>query len=248
MIISTNQTRRKEQKCLCISPESRFLFEILICFVNALDGSCKKINIKRQNPIPLIHPCVFYSTDLHLRIMNFNFALQIKRTRRVSENTAQLLFVSSTIIWCHHIELFCCLVSEKERKKIHFANLYLAYYLVWILYLNYKNNFPSKGTCAHTQIHTDAHSHTHTQWKKNKNEADAIAAFLSKIEKCVHTKRRLSFILTSHDEKPYPSMSLCWENKQTNKPTNSKTEEAAVWKSWNNCWPNSSTFFRGSQG
>lgn len=162
MIISTNQTRRKEQKCLCISPESRFLFEILICFVNALDGSRKKINIKRQNPIPLIHPCVFYSTDLHLRIMNFNFALQIKRTRRVSENTAQLLFVSSTIIWCHHIELFCCLVSEKERKKIHFANLYLAYYLVWILYLNYKNNFPSKGTCAHTQIHTDAHSHTHT--------------------------------------------------------------------------------------
>lgn len=230
MVISTNQTGRKELKCFSISPESRFLFEILICFVNAPDGSCKKINIKRQNPIPLIHPCVFYSTDLHLRIMNFNFALQIKRTRRVSENTAQLLFVSSTIIWCHHIELFCCLVSEKERKKIHFANLYLAYYLVWILYLNYKNNFPSKGTCAHTQIHTDAHSHTHThtQWKKNKNEAVAIAAFLSKIGKCVHTTRRLSFILISHDEKPYPSMSLCWESKQTNKQQNRRSSRLGV--------------------
>lgn len=166
MIIPTNQTGRKEQKCLCISPESRFLFEILICFLNALDGSCKKINIKRQNPIPLIHPCVFHSTDLHLRITNLNSALQIKRTRKVSEDTAQLLFVSSTIIWCHHIELFLLLSFREREKKIHFANLYLAYYLVWILYLNYKNNFPSKGTCAHIHRYTQTHTHTHTQWKK----------------------------------------------------------------------------------
>ena len=33
MIIPTSQTGRKEQKCLCVSPESRFLFEILICIL-----------------------------------------------------------------------------------------------------------------------------------------------------------------------------------------------------------------------
>lgn len=115
--------------------------------------------MKRQNPIPLICPCVYHSTDLSLKIINFNFSLQMKRTRRVGESIMWLLFVPRTITWCHHIELFCCLVTERN-KKIHFANLYLAYYLVWISYLNYKNNFSSKGTYAHTQIYI--HTHTYT--------------------------------------------------------------------------------------
>lgn len=162
MIISTNQTRRKEQKCLCISPESRFLFEILICFVNALDGSCKKINIKRQNPIPLIHPCVFYSTDLHLRIINFNFALQIKRTRRVSENTAQLLFVSSTIIWCHHIELFCCLVSEREKKYILLIYTWLIIWSEFYIWTTKTIFFQKEHVHTHRYTQTRTHTHTHT--------------------------------------------------------------------------------------
>lgn len=163
MIISTNQTRREEQKCLCISPESRFLFEILICFVNALDGSRKKINIKRQNPIPLIHPCVFYSTDLHLRIMNFNFALQIKRTKRVSENTAQLLFVSSTIIWCHHIELFCCLVSEKEKERKKYILLIYTWLIIWSEFYIWttKTIFLQKEH-VHTHRYTQTRTLTHT--------------------------------------------------------------------------------------
>lgn len=98
IVIPTNQTGRKEQKCLCVSPESRCLFEILICFVNVLDSSCKKTNMKRLHPIPPIHPCVFHSIDLSLRIINFTFALQMKRSKRVSESTAWLLFVPRTII------------------------------------------------------------------------------------------------------------------------------------------------------
>lgn len=66
-------------------------------FVNALDGSCKKINMKRQNPIPLICPCVYHSTDLSLKIINFNFSLQMKRTRRVGASIMWLLFVPRTI-------------------------------------------------------------------------------------------------------------------------------------------------------
>lgn len=87
MIIPTTQTGKKEQKCLCFS-QSRFLFVFLICFVNACDGSCNKINKQRTKSnavIPLMNPCVFRSTELSLRVLNFNFAFQIKRTRRVSE-------------------------------------------------------------------------------------------------------------------------------------------------------------------
>lgn len=46
---------KKERKCLCFSPESRFLFVVPTCFVNASDGSCKKMKMQwRANPMPLL--------------------------------------------------------------------------------------------------------------------------------------------------------------------------------------------------
>lgn len=154
---------KKEQKCLCFSPESRFLFVVLTCFVNASDGSCKKIKMQRAKPnaAPFPDKRVFCSTDLSPRTLNFNFALQMKRTRNVSETTAWLLILPRAIIWCQHIQLFSCLVSKEEKNFLFFASLDLAYHLVWILYSNYKNNFPSKG--KYTPPHT--HTHTHTMEK-----------------------------------------------------------------------------------
>lgn len=70
--------------------------------------------------------------------------------------------------------------------------------------------------CTHTDTHRQALTHTRNG-KKIKMKLMLLQHSLA--YKCVHTTRRLSFILTSHDEKPYPSMSLCWENKQTNQQT-----------------------------
>lgn len=77
MKIPTNQTGKKEQKCLCFSPESRSLFVILISVVNASDGSCKKINMQRAKSNAAIFPDkrVFHNTDFSPRILNLNFAL-----------------------------------------------------------------------------------------------------------------------------------------------------------------------------
>lgn len=113
---------KKEQKCLCFSPESRFLFVVPMCFVNASDGSCKKIKMQRAKPsaAPFPDKRVFCSTDFSPRILNFNFALQMKRTRSVSETTAWLLILPRATIWCRHIQLFSCLVSKGEKKKNFF--------------------------------------------------------------------------------------------------------------------------------
>lgn len=49
----------------------------------------KKINMQRAKSNTAIFPdiCVFHSIDLSPRILNFNFALQIKKTRKVSDTT-----------------------------------------------------------------------------------------------------------------------------------------------------------------
>lgn len=67
-------------------------------------------------------------------------------------------------------------------------------------------------------MHT--HRHTHTDNGKSKNEPDAIAAFFSKIGKCMPTAHCHSFILTSDHEESNPSMSLYWEKKERKKETN----------------------------
>lgn len=55
------------------------------CFVNASDGSCEKI---KMSAAPFPDKRVFCSADLSPRILNFHFALQMKRARSVSETTA----------------------------------------------------------------------------------------------------------------------------------------------------------------
>lgn len=60
------------------------------CCVNASDGSCEKVKMQRAKPsaAPFPDKRVFCSADLSPRILSFNFALQMKRARSVSETTA----------------------------------------------------------------------------------------------------------------------------------------------------------------